>query len=344
MKAQHSGFQRFFRYTSILALMVFIAISQATNLSAQKLPPILNTGATDPSAFNIDNIGKIKKDYDDNKNGTTAAQKEIAKLSRNRLIGIGREQVDAMFDAYIRNDRKKRQLVQFVLDFLEIGAATAISLTKGERAKTVVSEGLGALQASRTSLNKNFQLLERQILINKMAADRATILTTILGKRDLDVGQYSWEDARADLRVYRNVGTLDGALTNLSSEVGKQKTDAEEKLREVKDQPITAAATEADQTAAKDALTVRNSLRKDLADPGSQPAALKTLQKIVEKLQGEDKQIADLLKAKNVSPTTTDGTEILNALRDTNTTLTILNRRDLVRKINQITVEVASQQ
>lgn len=343
MNARHSDLHRLFQLTSVLALLSLIALSQATNVRAQKLPPILNTGSKDQSAFNIQNIQSIKKDYDDNKNGTTEAEKEIAKLSRNRLIGIGREQVDAMFDSYIRNDRKKRQLIQFVLDFLEMGAATAIALTNGERAKTVVSEGLGALQASRTSLNKNFQLLERQILINKMAADRATILTAILSKRDLDVGQYSWEDARADLRVYRNAGTLDGALTNLSSDVGKQKTDAEEKLREVKDKPITTAATEVDENAAKDALNVRNSLRKDLTDPASQAAALKTLQTIVEKLQDEDKQIADLLKAKNISPTTTDGAKILDALRDIRETLTILNRRDLVRKINLITVEVASQ-
>ena len=328
-------------------IFVCVLITGASTARAQHLPPILDTGSSDPSAFDIQAIKDLVAEY---KNNNVAApsdiQKEKAKLARNRLIGIGREQVDAMFYGYIKKDRKQRAIIQFVLDFLEIGAASAIAITNGERAKNIISEGLGALQATRTSLNKNFQLLERQILINKMAADRATILTDIFDKRDLDAGQYSWEDARADLRAYRNAGTIDGALINLSSDVGRQKEAAEDKLREVKDKPITGPATEADKTAAKSALDVRNGLRKDLADPApaTQAAALKTLQKIVEKLLEADKQIADLLNAKNVSPTTTNGTEILNALRDTNTTLTILNRRDLVRKVNEITVEVASQQ
>jgi hypothetical protein len=323
-------------------ILVVILFGQAISVNGQKLPPILETGTTDPSAFDVQEVKNILTDYKNNVNGTTEANRQTAKLARNRLIGIGREQIDAMFNGYIKRDRKKRALIQFVLDFLEIGAATAIGITNGERAKTVISEGLGFLQATRTSLNKNFQLLERQVLINKMAADRATILTAVYGKRELEASQYPWEDARADLRTYRDAGTIDGALINLSSEVGQQKEEAEEKLREVQDKPITGAATEADETAAREALKVRNDLRKDLADSNNQAAALKTLQTIVEKLQAEDKQIADLLKAKGISPLTTDGNKILEALRSTREDLIILNRRDLVRKINLITVQVAS--
>jgi hypothetical protein len=331
------------RPLGLVFIIVLILFSQTICVQGQKLPPILKEGSGDPSAFDIESIRAIKAEYDRKALSTSDADRAAAKLLRNRLIAIGREQVDAMFNGYIKHDRKRRQLIQFVLDFLEIGAAAAITLTNGERARTVISEGLGMLQASRTSLNKNFQLLERQVLINKMAADRATILTSILGKRDLEVSQYSWEDARADLRTYRDAGTIDGALINLSSEVGQQKEEAEEKLREVTDKPITAAATEADETSAREALKVRNDLRKDLADPATQAATLKTLQTIVEKLQAEDKQIADLLKAKKVSPATTDGGAILEALRQIREELTILNRRDLVRKVNQITVQVASQ-
>ena len=200
MKTDHLGSQWFFRSTSVFALLVSILVTQITTIQAQKLPPILDTGSTDPSAFDIESVRKIKADYDGKVVSTNPADRELAKQSRNRLIGIGREQVDAMFFGYIKKDRKKRALFQFLLDFLEIGAATAIGITNGERAKTVISEGLGAVQAGRTSLNKNFQLLERQILINKMAADRAAILTTILSKRDLDVVQYPWEDCPCRLK------------------------------------------------------------------------------------------------------------------------------------------------
>jgi hypothetical protein len=325
-------------------VLVVILFGQAMSVKGQQLPPILNTGSTDPSAFDVQELQNIMKTYRDNVDKTGEANQAAAKLARNRLIGIGREQIDAMFNGYIKKDRKRRALIQFVLDFLEIGAATAIGITNGERAKTLISEGLGALQATRTSLNKNFQLLERQILINKMAADRATILTGIYAKRDLEANQYPWEDARAELRTYRDAGTIDGALINLSSDVGRQKEDAEDRLREVTGKAITGAATEVDLLSAKGAFAVRNSLRKDLADPTTQAAALQTLQRIVERLLASDKEIADLMRAKNVSATTTNGTDILNAIRDTNTTLTIMNRRDLVRKVNQITVDAANPQ
>ncbi|HYV24810.1 MAG TPA: hypothetical protein VE969_06190, partial [Pyrinomonadaceae bacterium] len=212
-------------------VLVVILFGQAISVKGQKLPPILDTGSTAPSAFDVQELQNIMKTYRDNVDKTGETNQAAAKLARNRLIGIGREQIDAMFNGYIKKDRKKRALIQFVLDFLEIGAATAIGISNGERAKSVISEGLGALQATRTSLNKNFQLLERQILINKMAADRATILTGIYAKRDQDAIQYPWEDARADLRTYRDAGTIDGALINLSSQVGQQKEVAEAELR-----------------------------------------------------------------------------------------------------------------
>ncbi|PYS51739.1 MAG: hypothetical protein DMF68_03295, partial [Acidobacteria bacterium] len=173
-----------FRNAGVFALLLFILLSHATSIKAQKLPPLLSEGSADPSAFNIRSIAELKKQYEDNAKGTTEANREAAKQSRNRLVGIAVDQVDALYFDKLKSDRKKIRLVQFILDFLEIGAASAISITNGERAKTVISEGLGALQASRKSLNKNFQLLERNLLINKMEADRANILASIHDKLD----------------------------------------------------------------------------------------------------------------------------------------------------------------
>jgi hypothetical protein len=342
VKAGNFGFQRLFRHVSLFALVLLFVTIHTINISAQKLPPILKEGATDPSAFNLDDIRKIKREYDCKVKSTDAEDREAARQLRNRLIGIGRDQVDAMFINELRNDRKRNRLIQFVLDFLEIGAATAISLTNGERAKTAISEGLGALQATRTSLNKNFQLLERQILINKMEADRATILAGILSQRDRNVTQYSWEDARADLRLYRNAGTLDSAWPSLSSSVGKEKTDAVERLREITDKPLTGAATEQDLAIARDAFDVETKLESDLSDANKRTAVLSTLQRIVGAL-AKDEKIAELLENKNISATTDDGMKIIIALDDIKESATILNRRDLVRKINAVIIEVGVQ-
>ena len=130
--------------------------------------------------------------------------------------------------------------------------------------------------------------------------------------------------------------------SSLSSDVGKEKSDAEDKLREVSNQLITGAATVEDETRAKSAADVRRALEVALKDPTRKAEALTTLQKIVGKLQ-EDKIVGELLKDKGISATTDDGTKILAALRDIRESLTTLNRRDLVRKINQVTAEVGNQ-
>jgi hypothetical protein len=342
MKAESLRFRCLFRYANILALLLFLLISHTVYVKAQKLPPILDTGSTDPSAFNADSLAKLKAAYEEKAASADEGNRELARLLRNRLIGIGIDQVDALFSGKLKSDRKKIRLVQFILDFLEIGAATAISLTKGERAKTAISEGLGALQASRTSLNKNFQLLERQVLINKMEANRATILASILGKLDRDVTQYPWEMASAELRTYRNAGTLDNALSSLSASVGKEKTDAEEKLREIKDKPLTKAATAADLEAARGAFDIEEKLEAELSDATKKAAALATLQKIVGKL-AEDKEIAKLLEGKSISSTTAGGMEIINALDEIKENATIFNRRDLVQKINAVIIDIGTQ-
>ena len=331
-------------------VLICVVATAAVTAKGQNLPPILQSGSGDPSAFDIASLQALMGEYRaNNVAGASDIQKERAKLARNRLIAIGREQVDAMFYGFIKKDRKRRAVIQFILDFLEIGAAAAIGITNGERGKTIIAEGLGALQATRTSLNKNFQLLERQILINKMAADRASIMADILNKRDLEASQYSWEDARADLRAYRNAGTIEGALINLSSDVGAQKEDAEHRLRVVQDKPITGPATQQDLDSARTALAARNELRTQLGNPATQAEALTKLQTIVTRLEAADPQLADLLAASfrgndpPVTAATANGTQILEALRDVREQLTILNRRDLVRKVNDITVEVANQ-
>jgi hypothetical protein len=342
MKAKDFGLPRLLRAAGLAALACLLVALPAASVSAQKLPPILETGSKDPSAFNVEDVRRLKADYDARVQSTSEADRAAAKLLRNRLIGIGREQVDAMFYSELRRDRRRNRFVQVLLDVLEIGAATAISITNGERAKTVISEGLGALQAGRTSLNKNFQLLERQVLINKMEADRANILTGILAQRDRDVTEYAWEDARADLRTYRNAGTLDGALASLNSSVGKERIDAEARLREIKDQPLTGAATPTDLALAGDAFDVESRLEDALGDATKKAAALATLQKIVATM-AEDDEVAKLLADKGISATTDDGQKIIDTLDEIKENATTFNRRDLVRKINTVIIDVGSQ-
>ena len=142
--------------------------------------------------------------------------------------------MDLNFYDFQKNSRKKRALFQTILDFLEIGASTAIAITNGERAKTLIAEGLGFVQASRTSINKNFALKDTQILFNKMVAKRAQILGQILTRIAQPVDQYPFESALIDLISYYRAGTIDGALENLNIDTGAEAQEETEQVERIK--------------------------------------------------------------------------------------------------------------
>ncbi len=130
------------------------------------------------------------------------------KLSRNKLIFTAVSQIDLNFRKYQRDRRIRRDLFQIVLDILEIGASTAISITKGERPKSIIAEGLSFLQGSRTSVNKNLRLLEMQVLFNKMIEKRAETLTRIIEKSKESDEAYPFELAFVDIVAYYQAGTI----------------------------------------------------------------------------------------------------------------------------------------
>jgi hypothetical protein len=159
---------------------------------------------------------------------------DAAKIARNKLIFIGVEQVDTEFNNYRKKSRKRNDLLQFIFDFLEVGATTAIAITNGERAKEVIAEALNGFKGGRTSFTKTFRLLEAQILFNKMVSNRSKRLSAIYGKLNDDVTSYPWERARSELRDYFYAGTIDDALSGLSIDTGAEANAEQKNLEEVK--------------------------------------------------------------------------------------------------------------
>jgi aryl-alcohol dehydrogenase-like predicted oxidoreductase len=340
MQVTKTGIRRFGNYTIIGILLAFLLLSQNLSISAQKKPPVLETDRESLSAFNRQAISGLIRDYENNVVKPDTESQEIARQLRNRLIAIGVDQTDAYFFKYLKNERQRREWLQFLLDFLEIGTATAISITNGERAKTVISEGLGALQASRTSLNRNFKLLERQIIINQMVADRGEILTVILAKRNSGVVNYSWEDARADLRTYFNAGTLDSAIARLSATTGKAADLAEAKVRRFKNEPIIGPPNPAQITSSRNAEDLKLAIEAALDSNSNtkKEAALKSLKNIVKKLE-ENEEIRNRMITAGISPAPDDPQKIHDELVAIATLLTQINRRDLVKKIDDAYIE-----
>lgn len=188
---------------------------------AQKAPAIFKTNKSASTAStNMDYVNSLESQY------TTTTDENQKKSFRNRLIYIAVEQIDTEFNNYRKNSRKKSDVLQFLFDFLEIGASTAISVINGERAKSVIGEALTGFKATRTSANKSFRLLETQILFNKMVSNRAKRLSIIYGKLNDDTNSYPWERARTELKDYFFAGTIDDALSSLNIDTGAEASEA----------------------------------------------------------------------------------------------------------------------
>jgi hypothetical protein len=218
------------RGIAITALAIFICLSSVVPAGAQKKPAALGSNA--PLSPNSSaNYGTVAAAY---KADLLAGDASKALIDRNRLIYLAIDQIDLNFYDFQKSTRKKRALLQTVLDILEIGASTAISITNGTRAKTLIAEGLGAVQAGRTSINKNFALKDTQILFNKMVERRAQVLGTILTKSVQAVDQYPFEAALIDIIAYYRAGTFDGALENLNIDTGSAAAAATKALTALK--------------------------------------------------------------------------------------------------------------
>lgn len=201
----------------LLILMMCDCLILSAN--AQKIPIALQ----DETLFS-----PIKKEtYQE---AAKAYQTSQTKENRNRLVFLAVSQMDINFRYYQRKRRIGRDLFQTVLDILEIGASTAISITNGSRAKSIIGEGLTFLQGGRASVNKNLRLLEMQILFNKMIEKRSGILVGILGNSNLSNEQYPFDRALVDLVAYFNAGTMDFALSTLATDTGASAKAAEDLL------------------------------------------------------------------------------------------------------------------
>jgi hypothetical protein len=214
--------------TTPIVLSLCVGLLSASLVQAQKTPKIFTTEqANSTAATNMTYVNSLESQYQ-------TATGEQKKLLRNRLIYIGVEQIDTEFNAFRRNTRKRNDLLQFLFDFLEIGVSTTIGVINGERAKTVLAEALTGFKGVRTSVNKNFRLMETQILFNKMVANRAKRLQLVYAKLNDDVGSYPWERSRSELKDYFYAGTTDDALNTLSIDTGAEASEETVKVERLK--------------------------------------------------------------------------------------------------------------
>jgi hypothetical protein len=250
--------------------------------------------------------------YERNKNGNNIGKLE-ARDARNEMIQLVRGQIDTFYKLRKDSRSSKIRVFQTILDFLRIGGDLAVTIMNGERAKTVVSAVLGGIDNGRTSFNKNFQILQTQVLINKMNANRAEIMTEIVGNLNKPISEYSWYAAKNDLRRYLFAGTFDNALDTLVNESGADVANAEQELRNVERRTIVDEATPQGILQTDDFFDTLNALEANLADNNTRDDALTKLRNIVTQLEGVPR-FKTFLNTKNVTAQS-DGTEIVKGIR-----------------------------
>jgi hypothetical protein len=324
---------------TVAGFVLFTLICQTQTVAAQSKPTEFNSRLDDKGlCFSNGSLSTTEycdfwSLYSSNRTGD-AAQQLIAMSARDELIKYVRGRVDRFYEESTNKKKFNRNLLQTVFDMLEIGAAAAIGITNGERAKEVIGIALGGVQASRTSLNKNFDLLQTRIIINKIRENRAQVLTRIVSNMEKPVSDYSWLDAKNDLREYLYVGTFNNALDSLAAETGEAAQSAEKTLRMVSgDLRILPEATEAEGLIAGVARNNLEQLESDLQSDQTRERATTTLRNILTELRNEP-ALRQRVEAKGLSDSS-DGAAILTGIIEIRREAVLGGRSDLASLINK---------
>lgn len=252
MNSKPSGLKRFIHVIAFSILCSIVYSSGIGVADGQKRPGSLNQGTTadDKKLCNVRNAdsgktGDAKEKWLNDESEFCSLYKSYwiymdtepakAQKARNRMIDLVQSQIEIYYKAR-KDDRKKTVVIlQTIFDILEIGSAAAAGIINGSlRAKTVIAQSLTGFQAGRSAFNKNTDILQTQVLINKMRSNRAEIALDIESKKRRNVDDYSWYAAKLDLIRLLNAGTFNDALDTLVRDSGDRAADSEKALADLK--------------------------------------------------------------------------------------------------------------
>lgn len=288
-------FFRMFRTMTLLA--VALLASQAA--FSQKISKIPALGPNSPlSPTNTADYARIAEQYVTaaclgNVSSPCVYQADEAVRLRDTLVFIVKAQADAAFTNYRTGRRHKSQIYNLFLDILEIAASTAISITNGERVKSVIADGLTFLQLSHKSVNKNLILQETQVLFNAMETKRARIYERILTRLAEDDRKYPFPAALGDIILYAKAGTIDEALSELAQTTAGQKKDADEKVVTAEGKYLDKVATLRQAADAKSGFKLLNSLANDIAAAATSAAAFAKCKAIAAEIDSRHRALID---------------------------------------------------
>jgi hypothetical protein len=334
MKSSSLVFRKFVYLTFFAVLCCLVYSSTAGVAFGQKRPGSLRENTTSDDRI-LCGIGKNSQSefcgyyttYRDNVDGDTAK----AQKARNRMIDLVQTQIEIYYKS--RKDNRKRLVsnLQMVFDILEIGSAAAAGIIKGTlRAKTVIAQALSGFQAGRTSLNKNYDILQTQVLINTMNTNRAEIALSIANSKKLDVDEYTWYRAKQDLTRLLNAGTFSDALDTLVKKTGEAAAKAEDNLK---------AATEADVDTAGKANNAIVDLLDAFENPATKDNATKIARAALTALSDNPEIKAALDKRDPPITISSEGKDIVEALFDIRGDFIVERKQNLAKLIDKALAE-----
>ena len=218
-------------------------------------------------------------------------QLAAAKRMRDRTVNRLKDNIDVNYHEFENQLFTGRATTNVLADITELGAAAAINITNGERAKDIISVLLTGFKGARKSIDENF-FKERTTaaIISQMQASRAHIEAEMLKNlREQDVNDYSLDAALGDLINYFYAGTLQKGLQDLAQQAG-QSAITEKKNAEVQREKLRAGTVEG----VRVAVSIRarfNELFKDAMTPpidlAKQAAAVLAAKQALQELTGQ---------------------------------------------------------
>jgi hypothetical protein len=196
-----------------------------------------------------------------------AATPDVARRVRDRTIHRLKANIDANYHEFENQLFTGRATSNVLSDITELGAAAAINITNGQRAKNIISVLLTGFKGGRKSVDENF-FKERTTaaIISQMQASRAHIEAALLKNlREQDAREYSLDAALGELINYFYAGTLQKGLQDLAQKAGENAID-EKRNAEIQREKLRAGTAEGVRTA----LSIRgkfNELFKDALTP-----------------------------------------------------------------------------
>lgn len=165
----------------------------------------------------------------------TPAEREQAERLRNDVLSQLLSEVDTIYDEYEEAVRLENIGFNVARDWAEIGLSTAVVLTGGAGAKTIIGAALTAVQGGTLSLDKNvYAQRAKEAIIAQMQADRAAVRIAIVRKMTTSSPEfYTLSDARSDALEYLRAGTIGNALQHLAMEASKKAIESKGSLAEL---------------------------------------------------------------------------------------------------------------